>query len=165
MVPLPRAATQPSIPTYNTIPAATEGYRATGVMRGLFAFATLNGTKGPASVAGQREQVISAFLRDFGPKLLPFCPHSAYRWHWPLGERKSRVFTGNPSFPQGWPLCCLCIFHLKDNKTFSRKMDLIFRNDKSSNQSGITDSKTFRRTWKLIFLQWCCSIQFLLFCC
>lgn len=70
----------PPSPSYNATPPATEGCRATRVSRDLFASPALTVAKGPAGVAGQREHAISASLRDFGPKLLPFCPHPTYRW-------------------------------------------------------------------------------------
>lgn len=80
--------------------------------------------------------------------------------HW---ESKNSVFTGNPSFPQGWLVCGWFIFYLKDNKTLSRKIDFIFRKDKGSSKSGITDSKTFRRIWKLISLQERYSFQLFIY--
>lgn len=105
----------PSLPPSPAAPRTTpplqpEDCGATGVSHDSFASATLDVAQGPASVAGQREQKTGASLRDFGPKLLFFFPHPAYRWHWPLGEQKFRVFTGKPSFLQGWLLCCQFIF-------------------------------------------------------
>lgn len=160
MLPLPSL---PPSPSYNATPLATEGCRATRVSRDLFA--------SPAHLVWQRALPVwqdrrSTQFRPLSGTLgQSFCPSALALLtdgteHW---ESKKSVFTGNPSFPQGWLVCCWFIFYLKDNKTLSRKIDFIFRKDKGSSKSGITDSKTFRRIWKLISLQECYSFQLFIY--
>lgn len=158
-----RCPSLPPSPSYNATPPATEGCRATRVSRDLFA--------SPAHLVWQRALPVwqdrgsMQFWPLSGTLGQSFCPSALTLLtdgteHW---ESKKSVFTGNPSFPQGWLVCCWFIFYLKDNKTLSRKIDFIFRKDKGSSKSGITDSKTFRRIWKLISLQECYSFQLFIY--
>lgn len=162
MLHLPLAATQSSRPTWNAIHMpSTEHCRATEISHDLFVSSSLNVAKGPDMEGVSREFLAS--LWDIGSKLLPFCHHPAYRWHWPLGEQKFKVLTGSPSFPQGWLLGWWSIFCLKDNKTLSRKINPISRKHKDSSKSGITDLQTFGKIWKFISLHKCYSFQFFLY--
>lgn len=151
MFPLPLAATQPSSPTYNATPA-TRGLQSNGGFTWFICFCNTWCDTGPCQCGRTEGAENLSLSQRLWPKALVLLPAPCLQMALATGGAKIQSLYWEAVLSTGLAFMLpIYFFYLKYNKRLPRKNGLIFWKDKVSSKSGITDSKTFRKIWKLFF--------------